>query len=404
VVDLGNWEYAPDIVDPFGTFPGDTITTAKSNDSDGDGSVNDLSIGSSNLQSGLAYAHWDSPPDLIPFVADSTFRTIWQVQTAGFGSAANVPQMRFRAGYGFTGGLGATDVVVPETGAVAPTIGGSGETIYELIFDELDVATANGTTTISLGTPFDGDTSTENAKRLFFDWVDFDDQRPLGGGTLEVESVTVQRFDTDDILSALTTEVDITNFTQGQEVDQFGGTLDTSPGSSLNVSFAPSGATISSTGTNTEGPVQIFGALTLKLDVAGVAALPVEPLFPSSDRIYRAQIGLSDISGSPNVPPLRVIVNAFDSNLSVNTLSTELIINALRGVLEGDGTPNPALAPQSFSAYLALPSNQPSLGGSAGDRIQASLSVIDQDDPYVGSGSVTIDNISIASMPSSLLP
>jgi hypothetical protein len=402
-VNLSQWEYAPDIVTPFGSFPGDSMSTGKNPDDGVDGSGADLSIGTSNLGSGQAFAHWDSPPDLIGFNADATYRVSWQIAATGFASPQNVPQMRLRAGYGFTGGLGATDVVVPETGAAAPTVGG--ETTYQLFFDELDVAAADGTVTVSLGTPFDGQTSTENAKRLFFDWVDFEGQStPLGGGALELECVVIQRFTKGDILAVALVEDEITEFTQGVEVDLFGGTLDTSPGSALNVTFETGSALIESTGTNTAGAILLFNTLPLQLDVAGVAALPLTPSSPSEERIYRAEVGFSAITGAPDVPPMRVILGAFDSGNLVNTISTEYIINALRGNLEGDETANPALGAMSFSAYLALPSNQPTLGGAVGDQVQASLSLIDQDSPYVSAGSVRIDTIRIESFAANLLP
>jgi hypothetical protein len=400
---LSQWEYSGELVTAFGDFPGDTISAAKTSDDNADGSVNDLSIGTSNLGSNQAFAHWDSPPDLIPFAADSTYRLLWQVAATGFTNQQRIPQMRLRALYGFTGGLGGTGVVVPETAVAAPTI--NGETTYELIFDELSVASANGTTTVNLGTPFDGQTSTENAKRLFFDWVDFEGQSsPLGGGTLEVECVILQRYARADFLAQMANEISITNFTQGSQVALFGSPIDTSPGSTLNVQFSAANATVSSTGTNTNGSFLLFNTLPLKLDVGGIAVIPFAPANPSESRIYRAQFDLASVSGSPAVPQVRLIANAFNSGTGINTIATELIVNALRDDFEGNGAANPALAASSLASYLALPSNQPTFGGSVGDRIQASLTLVDQDDPYVGAGSVTIDGITIDSLPTNLLP
>jgi hypothetical protein len=407
-IPLSLWEFAPDITVPIGTgagsFPGDAaLTETRTPDEDLDSFGTDLAIGTTNLGTAQAFAHWDSPPDLIPFDDGATHRVIWRIAASGFADPANIPQIRLRANYGFTGGLGATDVVVPETAVAAPTI--TGETTYELIFDELEVASANGTTIVNLGTPFDGLTSTENAKRLFFDWVDFEGApAPLGGGTLELESVIIQRLDKVNLLALSANERTITDFTQGVSVDQFGGAIDTSPGSSISVSFAPAGAMISSSGTNTTGSFQLWNALSLQLDVGGVAALPFAPSNPTEARIYRAEVGLAGLSGSPDVPQLRVIINGFDSGTAVNTLSTEFLINAVRGNVEGDSTFNPAIGAMEFSAYLALPSNQPTFGGTVGDRIQASLTLVDQDTPYVSGGSVTINRIQIDSIPVSVLP
>jgi hypothetical protein len=57
-----------------------------------------------------------------------------------------------------------------------------------------------------------------------------------------------------------------------------------------------------------------------------------------------------------------------------------------------------------MSAYLAFPSNQTTLGGPVGDQVQASLVFLDQDMPYVGEGSVTVDQFTVDSIPASVLP
>ena len=103
-------------------------------------------------------------------------------------------------------------------------------------------------------------------------------------------------------------------------------------------------------------------------------------------------------------PQMRVIIDAFDSVGGGNTLSTEFLVNAVRDDLEGDGTASPALEATGFSSYLALPSNQPVFGGTVGDRIVASLTLVDQDLPYVGEGSVTVDGVELGSLPAALLP
>jgi hypothetical protein len=101
---------------------------------------------------------------------------------------------------------------------------------------------------------------------------------------------------------------------------------------------------------------------------------------------------------------MRAMINAFDSARGVNTIASEAHINAARGGLEGDGSANPALNRNVFSAYLALPSNNSTYSGTVGDKLQASLSLLDQDIPYVGAGSVTIDRIRIGSFPADVMP
>jgi hypothetical protein len=407
VVDLSQWEFSPQLVVPFGSgpsaFPGDTILSSKVVDPDGDGSVSDLSISTANMETSQAFVHWDSPPDLIPYTEDATYRVTWVVEAFGFDAPGNVPQMRLRANYGFTGGLGSAAMIVPENGNVAPLI--DGETTYELWFDELEVASANNQRDVQLGTPFDGLISTENAKRLHFDWVDFEGQDdPIGGGTLVLKSVVIDRFDRETLLAPSFVQRIIPGFTQGVSVDLFGGTLDTSPGSTMTVQFNSQNAVISSVGTNSQGGVMLFGVLPLALDVAGVAVLPFEPQFPDEARVNWSHIFLSSVAGNPAVPPLRVIMNAFNTFEGVNTISSETQLHALRIGYEGNGEVSSVFDRGFLSGYLALPSSHPTFTGEIGDMIQASLTMVDQDDPYVAAGSVTIDEIVIGSFPSDVSP
>jgi hypothetical protein len=172
----------------------------------------------------------------------------------------------------------------------------------------------------------------------------------------------------------------------------------------MTVTFNTDNAVITSTGTNSPGSISLFGSIPLALDLAGVAVIPFTPYEPTQSRVHWTQIETSSINGDPHVPPMRAMINAFDSARGVNTIASEAHINAARGGLEGDGSANPALNRNVFSAYLALPSNNSTYSGTVGDKLQASLSLLDQDIPYVGAGSVTIDRIRIGSFPADVMP
>jgi hypothetical protein len=79
-------------------------------------------------------------------------------------------------------------------------------------------------------------------------------------------------------------------------------------------------------------------------------------------------------------------------------------LHALRIGYEGNGEVSSVFDRGFLSGYLALPSSHPTFTGEIGDMIQASLTMVDQDDPYVAAGSVTIDEIVIGSFPSDVSP
>jgi hypothetical protein len=409
-VDLGAWEFSPQLVTAFGSFTGDTITTSKAADDGSDGSVNDLTVASTGALTGQAFVNWASPPDAIAYNDGVTYRTIWQLNATGFASTAAIPQLRLRANYGFTGSIGNSDVVIPESNTAPPSIGSS--TTYDLIFDEFDAASANATTVLdaTTGGIFQGQTSTENAKRLFLDWVDFQDPSSLGGGTIELECVIVQVVNKSALLAAGTNEATVADWSlTGADIAAFGGSLNLSGASTMTAAGGATSATITSTGTNGNSQFNLFNTLPLILDVEGVAMLPFAPSQPAAERIYRfsSDVGVS----TATVPQIRLIVNAFDTGASVNTLSTETIVNGVQigpeaNAASTSGTQNPALTGNvgSFSSYLRLPSNQQTFGGTVGDAIQGSVTAIDQDDPYVAAGTITINSMAIDSFPGSCLP
>jgi hypothetical protein len=413
ILDLSVWEFSPGLSNAFGTFPGDVIVFGRVPDLNNDGSIDDLFI-SAPSPGGQSFVIWGSPPDTVPFTDDATYRLRWLVSNEGFESPlAEAPDQRFRVSYGFQGGLGS--IVHVAEGIIAPPPA-SGETMYTMLFEELEVASANATTVLdsTIG-PFGGLTSTENSKRLFWDWIDLNKRGRMadqvGGGMLTLKSVVVERISSSALLAGAITELDVSNFMQGVEIDRFGGNVNLSS-ADIAIAYASDEVSVSSVGQTSplSPPYRLFGVISLALDVDGIATLPFVPTDPAADRLYRAEFRIEAAGNGAPVPQIRLSINSFHEERLVNGLATSLILNAVRNGPEANeagvtGDPNPALEAQTYSTYLALPSTA-SLDPNSrvGDRIQASVCLIDQDDPYVSEGAIRVTGIRIDSIPMDALP
>jgi hypothetical protein len=421
VVDLGAWAFDVKLNHGIGNLilPETGLVTAQIPDDDnpptGDGSGSDLQTGTASIE-GNSFAHWGSPPDLIPFVDGGTYRTLWTVSSSGFaGAVINTPPQRFRALYGFFGGLGVNDLHV-EGFVAPPPVGGSLE--YRHLFDHFDgIASASGTT-LGIG-DYSGVISTENSFRLLWDWVDLahGSSDNDGGGTLELDSVVIQRLDRTALLGQMSTILDVDDFRQGVLVDA----TPTFNGSAASMVFTfPTVVgtpwTVTSTGSAHFNGAFTFGGsggIPIGVDYEGVGTLPslgTLPLNPDT-RICRGQATVTPFQ--EDVPVIRVNVKSFETSGTRPSarLTAETIINAQRSLGSGLGD-SPALTaglPSDFSSYLELPRGLSfGSGPGVGDVVQVSVDVIDTDNPYLSGGAtpvtLQVNRLLLEAGPPDLLP
>jgi hypothetical protein len=388
-----------------------------------DGSNANLRMGSQLIR-GNSFMTWGSPPDEILFEEGGTYRTTWEVNSTGFAHAAtNTPVQRFRALYGFFGGLGVNDLHV-EGFVAPPPVGGT--LVYHHIFDHFDgIASANSMLLIGFG-DFSGFLSTENWFRLLWDWVDLIDTiaDDDGGGTLELDSLVIERLDRDALRAQMSTVVDIDDFQQGVQVD-LSAPFDSSTATMVAVfpTADDTPITITSTGAAAPGGTQPFtfggaGGIPFPLDVGSIGSIPVAVPANPDTRIYRGQATVTPLA--EDVPLIRVNIKSFEvfppPTLPWARLTAETIVNAMRQSSEpgGSGTnePNPALtvrAPSDFSSYLELPRDLSfGPGPGVGNAVAVSVDVLDFDIPYVSGGeipvTVQVNRLLLESGPPGLLP
>jgi len=392
----------------FPDYPGDTGVTGIANpDSPTDGSGNDLSISIPNT-AGMSYNYWVSGGGDLPYVDNGVYRLTWNVATSGFAASIDTPTIRCRANYGIYGELGYFELV-NEIDASKPAVGGNLQ--YRMIIEEQDAAAAT-----LIETSANTNTAPENALTLFFDVYDFNSGNDFGGGAVELDSLTSELINRDALLAAALTEVDVTNFTEGLQVD-VAGDLDFSASQTQSRTFAASGVTLTSSiagtaggGTSdlnvvaTDGPGELLG-VPLLFDQISVGVIPVSPALPSQERIYRATWS-ANTSANTVTTPLPNIVMSIQTNLMLNGTSIGQLYTSQMGVLPtaNDGaTTNPGMDSGSWAIYLQLPVGE-SLGFSAGFGNGVSSSLYFRDDSAAAGGTIVVNGAAIQSVDANLLP
>jgi hypothetical protein len=331
----------------------------------------------------------------------------WTVSREGFEADENVPQLRFRYLYGPYGALGAGTVVAE--GPIAPPPDGGGSRTYTMVLDTLEIGDANVDIPVDPdGIPNSGDEFTvpENSLTLFFDMVDLSGNQ-VGGGHLELDHVQMTRVDRALIESGETLEMEVTDFSQGNQVDLYGGLKLSGPGGAgVTVSFASDEAIVTADLPNPfAGAFPLFGA-PVNLDFDGVGIIPFEPS-EGANRLFHARFGLDASENSPEIPlpTIALTVATHDLDLVAQRFGAQVLINSLRSpVVQSDPRlTNPALDADEFTAYLHLPQAAAlGTGTPFGSAINASVTLIDADSAM--GGSLGVNRMELHSLPEAVLP
>jgi hypothetical protein len=386
-LDLSAWTYVAALTTPTPPFPGETsgITGTIQPDDDGDSSVSDLNINIPGT-SGSSYVYFVSPGGILDFVQNATYRIAWQVSRSAGLTDAGQPDLRLRWAYGDVGFIGGGLVFVP--GLVDSTSTSGKE--YNVMFDEFDVAAAN---TVITGTWL------ENDIQLFFETVDL--TGTVGGGAMELDNVEISRFDASQLLGG-TVENTVTNWADNAQTALTGGFQGTAT-NSVTVVRAATGATVTAAAANGAGTANDLFGNPLPVNQEGIGLVPFAPA-NTSGRFYRTQYGF-DASGNSAATPLP-IVNLFIQTFNPGPLLTS---NTLVQPFRRTGATNPALnATSSFGIYLVVPGDLSGFTGSAGagvgSQLTASVRFTDEPNTPEKAGSIVVNDITITSLPESILP
>lgn len=385
-LDLSAWTYQGALTATIGPFPGDAgVTGSKPIDDDGDSSIVDLNINFPGT-TGQSYVYFVSPGGILDFVQNATYRIAWQIsRSAGLTDAAQ-PDLRLRWAYGDVGFIGGGLLFVPSAVDVTSTAGKE----YNVMFDEFDVAGANTVITGSF---------LENDITLFFETIDL--SGTVGGGALELDNVEISRFDQAQ-LSGGTVEATVTNFADNAQTALSGGLAATNP-NSVTVTRAATGATLSAIAANGTATINDLFGNPLPVNQEGIGVQPFTPA-STNGRFYRAAYGL-DASGnqaSTPIPVLNLFLQTFNPG---PLLTTNLLVQPVRRT----GAANPALnASSSFGLYLVVPGDLSGFTGGAGNgvgtQLTSSARYTDEPGTPEHSGSVVVNDLTITSLPESLLP
>lgn len=400
----------------FPDYPGDTgVTGTATADEDADGSGQDLQISVPNT-AGMSYNYWVSGGGDLPYVDDGVYRITWNIASSGFASADQTPTIRGRLGYGITGRLGYYELIV-EPSVAPPPVGGNAQ--YRMIVEEQDVASAT-----NLETSPNTVVAAENTLTYFFDVYDFNigptgTGAVIGGGAIELESLTSELINRDALLAGAVTEIDVTNFTQGVDVD-VAGDLDFSASQSTTAAFAAGGVTMTSSvagtaggGTTdlnvltTDGPGELLG-LALLFDQSSVGIIPFTPSNASADRIYRA-VFTADTSANTSTTPLPDVVMSIATFLrdpGSGTLFGQRH-TAQMGVLpiKADNSTNPGYDSGVWALYLQLPAGESmTFGGGSGIGNNVGASLFYRDNAADRGGTIVVNGATMQSVDANLLP
>ncbi|MBN1476577.1 hypothetical protein JXA47_07485 [Candidatus Sumerlaeota bacterium] len=400
--DLSSWTYdgngsAQSALGP--SFPGDT-SVAGSQVPSGDASVVNLNISMGGV-GGDSFIWWQSPLGDLEFTDGATYRLTWTVTSTMSGTAN--PLVRMRWGYGPFGNMGGGSVR-GDSLVIPPTASGQN---YHMMFDQLDVASANSTMDLSaLGVTYP---IPENGITLYFEAIDLDQAGPsagAGGGAVELENLELQQITNRAALLAQgALETEVTDFTNAAQAAVVGFNYSSSPG--VVVTPATSSVTLDANVATAAGTISVYGNF-LALSDQGIGMIPFAPS-ATSGSFFRFS---SDVDASANsttsgvtIPKVNLQFATFDI---AQYFTVETDVQPLRAAVFGaPGGLNPAMndANESYAAYMVLPAGTSigtlSTGSQLGALIAGNIRL--QDDGAAFGGTLVVNSMVIDVFPESIL-
>jgi hypothetical protein len=350
---------------------------------------------------GDSFHWWQSPlGGGIDFVDGATYRLTWSV-TSTMAGAAN-PLVRLRWGYGPFGNLGGGSVR-GDSIVIPPTASGQD---YHMMFDQLDVASANATMDLSaLGITYP---IPENGITLYFEAIDLDqlgDSGGAGGGAVELDNLEIQQLNRTALLAAGALEQEVTDFTNTAQAAEVGFNYSSSPG--IVVTPTTSSVTLAANAATAAGTISVYGNF-LALSDQGIGMIPFAPS-ATSGSFYRFSCDVdasanSTVSGS-TLPKVNLQFATFDIP-QYFTVETD-VTSTRASVFGAPGGLSPAMddANESYAAYMVLPSGT-SIGALAtGTQLGASIAGnirLQDDGPTLG-GTLVVNSMVIDVFPESIL-
>jgi hypothetical protein len=400
--DLSNWTYNGDSTAQSALgpdFPGDTSASSSQVPS-GDESVVNLNLNAGGV-GGDSFHWWQSPLAELDFTDGATYRLTWSV-TSTMVATAN-PLVRMRWGYGPFGNLGGGSLR-GDSLVIPPTAGGQD---YHMMFDQLDVSTANSTMDLSALDPSLSAIS-ENGITLYFEAIDLDqlgDSGGAGGGSVELDNLELQQLDRTGLLAAGGLETEVTDFTNTAQAAEVGFNYSSSPG----IVVTPSVGSVSlvANAATAAGTISVYGSF-LALSDQGIGMIPFAPS-AASGSFYRFSAGVdasanSTVSGS-TLPKVNLQFATFDVS-QYFTIETD-VTSTRAATFGAPGGLSPAMddANESYAAYMVLPTGT-SLGVlSTGSQLGASIAGnirLQDDGPTLG-GTLIVNSMVIDVFPESIL-
>lgn len=367
------------------TYPGDAQATGvEVADGEADGSVSDLRLTTGDTSGDFFHA-WTSPAAIIPFTQDGTYHLRWNVSST-IATAAASPTVRFRWAYTNLATLGGGNVVVAPSVSLPPASGQD----YNMMFDQLDVASLTGTVP-------GGDV--ENTIRLTFENYDFDSPiaNVIGGGQTELNSLEIATLDSSFIVANSQIERQATDYTTSIVAET--GVQFSNASTPITVTETATNFTITAAVTNVAGSISVYGGSPIALNDYGLGFQPFVPA-NTSGRVYRVSADVDTTANSVAAPLPRVTLTAASfapGNAQRFTTTIDVEATALSTGLENPG----ANGVNNYAAYLALPAGGDLNGGAYGNAVNGTVRLTDFGN---AGGSVIGDNFEVRSIPESLLP
>lgn len=401
IADLSGWTYdgnaaAQSALGP--DFPGDTSVVGVEIPS-GDASVSDLSIDMGGV-GGDSFTWWQSPLGDLDFIDGASYRLTWSVSSTMAGTAN--PLVRMRWAYGPFGNLGGGSVR-GDSLVIPPTASGQD---YHMMFDQLDVSTANATMDLSaLGVTYP---IPENGITLYCEAIDLDqlgDAGGAGGGAVELGNLELQQLNRSALLAAGALETEVTDFTDTAQAAEVGFNYSSSPG--IVVTPTTSSVTLAANAATAAGTISVYGSF-LALSDQGIGMIPFAPS-ATSGAFYRFSADVdasanSTVSGSI-LPKLNLQFATFDI---AQYFTIETDVTATRSAVFGaPGGLNPAMddANESYAAYMVLPTGTSigtlSTGSQLGANIAGNIRL--QDSLDSDGGTLVVNSMVIDVFPESIL-
>jgi hypothetical protein len=307
-----------------------------------------------------------------------------------------------RWGYGPFGNLGGGSVR-GDSIVAPPTASGQD---YHMMFDQLDVASANATMDLSaLGITYP---IPENGITLYFEAIDLDqlgDSGGAGGGAVELDNLEIQQLNRTALLAAGALEQEVTDFTNTAQAAEVGFNYSSSPG--IVVTPTTSSVTLAANAATAAGTISVYGNF-LALSDQGIGMIPFAPS-ATSGSFYRFSCDVdasanSTVSGS-TLPKVNLQFATFDIP-QYFTVETD-VTSTRASVFGAPGGLSPAMddANESYAAYMVLPSGT-SIGALAtGTQLGASIAGnirLQDDGPTLG-GTLVVNSMVIDVFPESIL-